>query len=84
MLFVSVAGSIFSRSEIDKEVIGMRPQCQDCGKFVPIGKGVTTEISLSKDSIHKGHREKAYLCEDHGDKIEQIKTYPWYAGHRIV
>lgn len=26
-----------------KEVIGMSPQCQDGGKFVSIGKGVTTE-----------------------------------------
>lgn len=61
----------------------MRPQCQDCGKFVSIGKGVTTEISVSKEMV-PGGPEKVYLCEDHGDKIERIKTYPWYAGHRIV
>jgi len=62
----------------------MRPQCQDCGKFVSIGKGVTTEISVSKEMVDKGRPEKIYLCEAHGDKIERIKTYPWYAGHRIV
>ena len=62
----------------------MRPQCFDCGKFVSIGKGVITEISVSKEMVDKGRPEKLYLCEDHGDEIERIITYPWYAGHRIV
>lgn len=62
----------------------MNPQCQDCGKFVSIGKGVTTEISVSKEMIDKGRPEKVYLCKLHGDKIQQMKIYPWYAGHKIV
>ena len=62
----------------------MNPQCQDCGKFVSLGKGVATEISVSKDMVDKGRPEKIYLCEQHRDKIELIKTFPWYAGHRIV
>lgn len=62
----------------------MHPQCQDCGKFVPIGKGITTEITVSKEEVDAGRPEKIYLCDDHGDKIELFKTFPWYAGHKIV
>ncbi len=58
----------------------MNPQCQNCGKFVSIGKGVTTDISVSKDMVDKGRPEN--VCS--GEKIELIKTFPWYAGHRIV
>lgn len=62
----------------------MRPQCFYCGKFVSIGKGVTTEINVSEAILATGRPEKLYLCEKHGDEIERIKTYLWYAGHRIV
>lgn len=62
----------------------MGPQCQDCGRFVSIGKGVTTEISVSQDMVDKGRPEKIYLCEQHGNLIDLIKTFSWYAGHKIV
>lgn len=62
----------------------MSPQCHDCDIFVLIGRGVTTEISVSQYCIDKGYPEKVYLCAKHGDAIEFFKTYPWYAGHRIV
>ena len=64
----------------------MRRQCQNCGRFVSIGKGVTTAIKVSKEMVDKGHPEEIYLCgqEECGNKIDNIKTYEWYAGHRIV
>lgn len=40
----------------------MRPQCNYCGKFVSIGKGRTTEITVSKGMVDKGRPEKIYLC----------------------
>jgi len=62
----------------------MKPQCQECGKFVSIGKGVTTEIKVSKAMVEKGRPEKIYLCDQCGDKVELFKTFPWYDGHQIV
>lgn len=62
----------------------MNPQCQECGRFVSIGKGETIEISVSKDMVDKGHPEKVYLCARHRDKIELLKTFPWYDGHKTV
>ena len=62
----------------------MNPQCQNCGRFVSIGKGVTTEIDVAKGMVDKGHPEHIDLWGECGDKIEKIQTFSWYAGHRIV
>lgn len=51
---------------------------------MPIGKGETLGISVSKDMVDKGRPEKVYLCKLHHEKVERIKTYPWYSGHKIV
>lgn len=64
----------------------MRPHCQECGRFVPIGKGITTAIKVSKEMIDKGRPEEIYLCdhEECAQKLELFKTFEWYAGHKIV
>lgn len=64
----------------------MRAQCQNCGRFVPIGKGTTTAIKVSKEMVDKGRPEEVYLCdqEDCVAQLDHIKTYEWYAGHKIV
>lgn len=64
----------------------MRQQCQNCGKFVSIGKGITTVIKVSKELVEKGHPAEIYLCDqvDCIAALERYKTYEWYAGHKIV
>jgi len=64
----------------------MRAQCQECGRYIPIGKGITIAIKVSQEMIDKGRPEEVYLCnqKECAAKLELFKTFEWYAGHKIV
>lgn len=66
--------------------VKMREQCQNCGRFVPIGKGITTVIKVSKEMVKRGRPEEIYLCDQEkcAGKLELFKTFEWYAGHEIA
>ena len=58
-----------------------RPQCFWCGRFVPIGQGITTKFE------HKDNPErKTYLCDRCAtdETVEEFKNLPWYKGHQVV
>lgn len=62
----------------------MNPQCFRCGKIVALHAGLTTEIDVKQEYIDQDRPRHIYLCVACGGEIEHFKSYPWYAGHRIV
>lgn len=66
----------------------MTKQCQNCGAFLSTSKPGVTIIEVSED--YRKNRpdvsKHVYLCpkEKCSQRIEVFKTFPWYAGHKIV
>lgn len=89
-----VKGGYFSRNKVVERAriklkeVNIKMHCQHCGAFISETKPGTTIIEVTEE-FRKGRPDLAkhvYLCpkEKCSKKIEQLKTYPWYAGHRIV
>ncbi len=64
----------------------MVKNCQYCGAFTSDTKLGTIIIEVAED--YRKNRpdvsKHLYICPKHADKIEEIKSFPFYAGHRVV
>ncbi len=66
----------------------MTKQCYNCGAFLSTTKPGVTIVEVSEE-FRKNRPDLAkhvYLCpkEKCSKRIEDYKTFPWYAGHRII
>lgn len=66
----------------------MAENCHNCGVFLSTSKPGVTIIEVAED-FRKDRPDLAkhvYLCAKEGcsKKLEEYKTYPWYAGHKVV
>jgi hypothetical protein len=64
----------------------MVKNCQQCGAFTSDTKPGTVIIEVAEDFRKKRPDvpKHLFLCPKHASYIEKIKTFEWYAGHRVV